>query len=74
MKDREIHVDNGWVTQSPTTRLLAKEGYSVGGYIDNGVPKYVLFRLDGTKFGPVHEFSSPEELNNMVKLLIPPEG
>jgi hypothetical protein len=48
----------------------------VGGYIDKGVPRYVLYRRlgeAGVKFERVHEFDSEEELQRTVKLLIPPE-
>jgi len=72
VKDRTVKVDNGWVDTN-TYRTLHKHGYSVGGYVDNGVPKYVLYRVDD-EFTKVHEFDSAEELNNMIKLLIPPEG
>ena len=75
MSDREIEVDNGWVnTHSPVSKKLYAKGYSVGGYIGNGVPKYVLYRTGdetgGFKYERIHEFSSAEELNNVVKLLI----
>ena len=63
-----------WVdTYTNQSRKLANAGYSVGGYVDNGVPKYVLYRADD-KFTRVHEFDSQEELDNMIKLLLPPEG
>lgn len=71
MKDRKLNVDNGWVDTADHRRLY-KYGYSVGGYIDNGVSKYVLYRDEGNKYTRVHEFESAEELNNMIKLLIPP--
>ncbi len=75
MKDRDIELDNGWVVQSDTNRKLHALGYSVGGYIDKGVPRYVLYRkLEGIVFERVHEFDSEEELQRTVKLLIPPEG
>lgn len=76
MSDRKIAVDNGWVeTFSDTRRRLYKLGYSVGGYvIDNGTPKYVLYRADGEKFVLIHEFDTEQELNNMIKLLLPPEA
>lgn len=76
MSDRKIAVDNGWVeTFSDTRRRLYKLGYSVGGYrIDDGTPKYVLYRSTGDKLERIHEFDSREELNNMVKLLLPPEA
>ena len=72
MKNRELEVDNGWV-DTADHRRLHKHGYSVGGYTDKGVAKYVLYRDEGNKFTKVHEFDSAEELNNMLKLLIPPE-
>jgi hypothetical protein len=71
VKDRTIKVDNGWV-DTHGYRTLHKHGYAVGGYLDNGVAKYVLYRAND-KFKKVHEFNSAEELNNMIKLLIPPE-
>lgn len=71
MSDRDIEADNGWVnTYSPVSKKLHAKGYSMGGFIDNGVPKYVLYRADKEKFERVHEFDSIEEFNNMVKLLI----
>ena len=63
-----------WIdTYTDQSDKLFDAGYSVGGYVDNGVPKYVLYRIDA-KFTRVHEFNSREELDNMIKLLIPPEG
>lgn len=75
MSDRDIEVDNGWVnTHSLVSKKLYAKGYSVGGYIDNGVAKYVLYRTGdehgGFKYERIHEFDSNEELNNMVKLLL----
>ena len=71
MSDRDIEMDNGWVnTHSLVSKKLYAKGYSVGGYIDKGVPRYVLYRMDNGYFSRVHEFDSAEELNNMVKLLI----
>ena len=71
MSDRDIEVDNGWVnTHSLVSKKLYAKGYSVGGYIDKGVPKYVLYRIDDGKFGRVHEFDTTEELNTMLKLLL----
>lgn len=76
MLDRDLELDNGWVTQSDTNRKLHALGYSVGGYIDKGVPRYVLYRKNDKKirFERVHEFDSAEELNRTIKLLITPEG
>lgn len=73
MKDRDLELDNGWVTQNDTNRKLRALGYSVGGYIDKGVPRYVLYRLEKTLLERVHEFDSAEELNRTIKLLITPE-
>ncbi len=74
MSDRDIEMDNGWVnTHSPVSKKLYAKGYSVGGYIDKGVPRYVLYRTGdehGFKYERIHEFDSAEELNMMVKLLI----
>lgn len=53
---------------------LHAAGYSVGGYVhEDGRPRYVLYRVDD-KFTRVHEFDTREELDNMVKLLIPKEA
>jgi hypothetical protein len=76
VNDREIEMDNGWVdTYCSTSKSLYKAGYSVGGYLDNGVARFVLYRVVDTadRFECVHEFNTREELNNMVKLLLPPE-
>jgi len=73
VSDRDIEMDNGWVnTHSPVHTRLYSKGYSVGGYIDKGVPKFVLYRVggNGLNFERIHEFNSNEELNNMVKLLL----
>jgi hypothetical protein len=71
MSDRDIEVDNGWVnTHSSVSKKLYAKGYSLGGYIDNGVARYVLYRIDDGKFERVHEFDTPEEMNNMIKLLL----
>ena len=76
---RDLELDNGWVSNTNTSRRLRSAGYTVGGYIDKGVPKYVLYRLEQSGVGAgmftiVHEFATPEELTIMVKLLIPEEG
>ena len=64
-----------WVdTYTNQSRKLANAGYSVGGYVDNGVPKYVLYRVLTHHHERIHEFDSEEELDNMIKLLLPPEG
>jgi hypothetical protein len=79
VKDRSVKdVGWGWV-ETPTpdmSRRLSAAGYSVGGYLDveNGKkPRFVLYRTD-PKFTKVHDFETIEELNNMLKLLLPPEG
>ena len=67
-------MDNGWV-DTFTYDQLFKAGYSVGGFMDKGVGKYVLYRAtDRDKFERIHEFDSMKELTNMVKLILPPEG
>lgn len=67
-------MDNGWVdSNSAVNSRLHRKGYSVGGYIDKGIPKYVLYRIDNEKFDRVHEFDTNEELNNMLKLLLDDE-
>jgi hypothetical protein len=76
---RDLELDNGWVSYTNTSRRLRDAGYTVGGYIDNGVSKYVLYRLEQSGVGVgmftiVHEFDTPEELTIMVKLLIPEEN
>lgn len=71
MNTREVKVDNGWVeVETSAYKRLYKAGYSVGRYVYKGVPKYVLYRV-GEKFERVHEFDTQEELNNMLKLLLP---
>lgn len=76
---RDLELDNGWVSHTRMSRRLRDAGYTVGGYTDKGVTKYVLYRIEQSGVGAgmyttVHEFDSTEELNNMVKLLIPEEG
>ena len=72
MSNREVKGEDGWVdSNSAVNSKLHRKGYSVGGYIDNLKPKYVLYSLnDDGKFARVHEFDSTEELNLMVKLLL----
>lgn len=76
---RDLKLDNGWVSHTDTTRRLHGAGYTVGGYIDKGVSRYVLYRIEQSGVGAaaytaIHEFDTPEELKNMIKLLIPEEG
>ena len=71
MSDRELKVNRGWVETGPALRRLAEKGYTVSGYTDKGMPHYMLYRNeDGRRFELVHEFNTPEELNNMLKLLL----
>lgn len=68
-----LGLEDGWAENNVTYHKLHAKGYSVGGYIDSGVPKYVLYRIDGVKYfkyETVHEFDSVEELELMVKLLL----
>lgn len=49
------------------------KGYSVGGYLDSGVPRYTLYRVTNAphfRYETVHEFDSVEELELMVRLLL----
>jgi hypothetical protein len=67
------HADR-WASENPAYAKLVEKGYSVGGYIDNEVPKYALYRITPTVphlwYEMVHTFDTPEELSNMVKLLL----
>jgi hypothetical protein len=71
VSDREVNGEDGWVdSNSAVNSKLIRNGYSVGGYIDNLKPKYVLYLVSDGGFKRVHEFDSIEELNLMVKLLL----
>lgn len=74
MSDRQVKLSAGWAEETPALRKLRAKGYSVGGYMDKGQPKYSLYRMadddHAFKYDMVHEFNSAEELNNMVKLLL----
>lgn len=72
MSDREIKFVGGWVETNSTYRRLQDKGYSAGGWIDKGLPKYALYRREEgvLSFVMLHEFDTAEELNNMVKLLL----
>lgn len=80
MKDRAIKFDSdGWVEASDIVRKLHSAGYSVGAYKDNGTVFYALYRNPvGYNNGPTRytvllETTDPDELNNFVRLLLPPE-
>ena len=75
MNERDLNLNNGWVSENPTYNKLLKQGYSVGGYTDKGVVKYALYRLRSVdeglfKYETVHVFDTPEEINMAVKLLV----
>jgi len=71
VSNREVKGEDGWVdSNSAVNSKLHRKGYSVGGYIDNLKPKYVLYRIDDGRFARVHEFGTTEELNTMLKLLL----
>lgn len=74
MSDREIDAEDGWVNvnTSGALRRLNDIGYSVGGYIDNGVPMYVLYRRVYNKFERVYESANKAEIDNIAKLLLEP--
>ena len=61
------------MTGNPTYHRLRAKGYSIGGFVDKGVPNYVLYRDEGHKFTRVHEFDSIEDLNRVIKLLLDEE-
>jgi len=69
---KDIAINGGWV-DTLAHRKLYKHGYAVGSYaIDNDKAKYVLYRYGASqRLERIHEFDSAEELNNMVKLLLP---
>lgn len=57
-----------------TVHRLVGAGYSVAGYKDKGVCHYALYRRDDNgKFTAVIDTTNPEEINNMVKLILPQE-
>lgn len=75
-----IKFDGDWLCSTPTTRQLQIAGYMVGTIVDNGVRKYTLHNQD-LAYGPekvrwpvVYETTDLDELNNIVKLLLSPEG
>ena len=76
MRNRELRIEHGYVVgrdEDSVHRELMAKGYSVGGYVDKGIPRYMLYRVTSAphfKYETVHEFNTPEELNNMVKLLL----
>jgi hypothetical protein len=75
VSDRELRIEDGYVVgtgEDTVHHRLRALGYSVGGYIDKGVPRYTLYRYNRgiDRYESVHDFDTPEELNNMVKLLL----
>lgn len=75
-----IKFDGDWLCSTPTSRRLNDTGYMVGTIMDKGVRKYTLHNKT-MAYGPakillpvVFETTDLDELNNMVKLLLPPEG
>jgi hypothetical protein len=71
VSDRELKFTDGWVETNSAYRRLQDKGYHASGWIDKGVPKYALYRNEGRgNYVMLHEFNTPEELNNMVKLLL----
>lgn len=77
MSNRRIEFDGEWVASTdPTLRALHNCGYSIGAYRDSrtGAYSYALYRDAGTKYVTVLTTHSKDELNNFIKLLLPPEG
>jgi hypothetical protein len=75
-----ISFQGDWLIRSDTTERLNRAGYMVGTFVDKGVRTYTLHTKTGA-YGPemlrypvVHETPDLSELNDMVKLLLPPEG
>lgn len=75
-----IEFDGDWLISSETTRRLFAVGYMVGTIMDKDVRKYTLHN-GNLAYGPekvrmpvVFETTDLDELNNIVKLLISPEG
>ena len=79
MKDRKIEFESeGWVKTNEAVRRLFAAGYSVSSYNDKGTTFYALHRNpvgynEPQRYELLLESTNPEEINNMVKLLIPPE-
>jgi len=69
-----LGLEDGWAGNNANYHRLHAKGYSVGGYIDNEVPKYALYRITPTAphlwYETVHVFDSVEELELMVRLLL----
>jgi hypothetical protein len=49
---------------------LHEAGYAIGGYVDDGKDRWVLYRVDKGNLDKVHDFESLEALQLMAKLLI----
>jgi hypothetical protein len=74
-----IKFDGDWTVVTPTTERLREAGYMVGTLVDKGVRKYTLHNRE-MAYGPerlrwpvVFETADLDELNMMVKVLIPTE-
>ena len=69
-----LGLEGGWSYGTATSLKLLEKGYSVGGYLDSGVPRYTLYRVMNPaphfKYEVAHEFDTPEELHMMVRLLL----
>lgn len=80
MKDRKIKFDGARMTANPYGYELVKMGIAVGVIMDDKTGKvtYALHRIpDDPKnmlYPTIAEFETTEELNNMVRLLLPPES
>lgn len=78
MKDRRrIEFDGIWMTVNPVGGELARLGYAVGANKKDGRITYSLHQLPDRAINNVNcpviaEFDTPEELNNMIKLLLAP--
>jgi regulatory protein YycI of two-component signal transduction system YycFG len=60
--------DDYWVSQDENLDRLREAGYTAAKYGE----KYVLYRIDTEKvrFKVVGEFDTPEELNQMLNLIV----
>lgn len=75
-----IKFDGDWLIPTSTVIRMRTAGYMPGTHVDKGVRKYTLHNQD-LAYGPekvrwpmVYETTDLDELNNIVKLLLSPEG